>query len=129
MFDPEHFCKASTTMTSGELSIKIKKKAPISKKKCDNCLRTFNVPCSRQFCKDVTCEGILIRIEKEKKEAKKEAPRCDKHCSVCFKEYVQVPCATKKCQCGNTLSRLFQPTATGKYKNICGLYVYIDPID
>jgi len=106
-----------------------KRKAPISKKKCDNCLRIFNVPSSKQFCKDKTCEGLLELIAKEKKETTKEPPRCDKHCKKCFSWYLKVPCATKKCKCGHTLSKIVWPPTSGKNVNDCGIDIFIDPVD
>ncbi len=106
-----------------------KRKAPISKKKCDNCFRIFNVPSSRQFCKDKTCEGTLELIPKEKKESMAKAPKCDKRCEKCFSWYFQVPCATKKCKCGHTLSKIVFPEITGNYLDVCGMKLFIDPVD
>ena len=106
-----------------------KRKAPISKKKCDNCFRTFNVPSSRRFCKDKTCEGNLMLISKEKKEPMTKAPKCDKHCEKCFSWYFQVPCATKKCKCGHTLFKVVLTAVTEKYLDVCGMKLFIDPID
>ena len=106
-----------------------KRRAPISKKKCDNCMRIFNVASSRQFCKDKTCEGLLELISKEKKETTREAPKCDKFCELCFASYYQVPCATKKCKCGHRLTKSTFMSRTGKFINVDGAYLFIDPID
>tara|TARA_A100001015_G_C14958915_1_gene699994 strand:+ start:624 stop:977 length:354 start_codon:yes stop_codon:yes gene_type:complete len=108
---------------------KQKRKAPISKKKCDNCLRIFNVPSSRQFCKDKTCEGTLELIAKEKKITMAKVPKCDKRCEKCFSSYFQVPCATKKCKCGHILSKVVLSDITDKYLDVNGMILFVDPID
>ena len=106
-----------------------KRKPPISKKRCDNCLRVFNVPSARQFCKDKTCEGLLelLGVKNVSNEPSQKAPKCDKYCNLCFSWYLDVPCATKKCKCGHTLSKIKWSVAT-KLDN-CGKNLFIDPVD
>ena len=110
-------------MTIDEIKIK-KRRPPMTRKKCDNCCRTFNVMSSRKFCKDTTCEGSLELVPKEKEhEVKGNAPKCDKHCNTCNLWYIQVPCATKKCNCGSNLYKVTWPDIVEK---VC---IYVEPID
>lgn len=108
---------------------KTKRKRPMAHKQCDNCLRKFCVPSSKQSCKDKTCAGFLELVRKELQEPqepqvlKRDAPVCDKHCDQCGKWYLQVACATKKCKCGDTLSKVSWPTGRVDAK------LFIEPID
>ena len=92
-------------------------------------MRIFNVPSSRQFCKDKYCEGFLELIPKEKKETTREAPECDKFCELCLASYYRVPCAKKKCKCGHPLTKGTFMSRTGKLVNVDGTDLFIDPID
>jgi len=82
----------------------LKRKAPISTKKCNSCVKTFKVPASKKFCK--YCEDELEVVKKEKPQSTGLGPVCDKHCKQCGAWYVKAPCALKRCKCQSILTKI-----------------------
>ena len=97
----------SEDSTNSESGSKKARKAPMASKCCNTCKVVFQVVAPQKKCGDVSCNGVLELVAKEKKELKRAPPKCNKFCNNCNMTIENIATAVRKCHiCKSNLEKV-----------------------